>query len=300
MGILANIAGLGIAGAIALGIKKGMRKKYGEVPGVMEIHPVQGLSDLVSHLENSLSPAYIEQVRTRLESEHKLVKNEWDWRYYELKRFFILCGILKEAPMFSQRVDDVWHEMLMFTREYQKFARSYLGRELHHEPNISGANNPDLRGFFDWVYSVLFPVHKESRLLYGGFYRHPVHPDVVREFQELSAEELRNKYFSSHEVAQGVISHVIQTMQLQAKKNLDFPKEEMKEKKKQAKLLGNHNERVALFLYYSSNEYKDYNKFAMGSSHSSCSNCFSCSSDHGNCSFGGDGGSCSSCGGGGD
>lgn len=296
MSIAANIIVLGFAGAIFFAIKKSMKPKYGEVPNAMEIHSVHRLSGLVRHLESN-SPIYMEQVRTRVEAEHKLAKNEWDWRYYELKRFFILCSILKKAPMFSQRVDDVWHEMLMFTREYQWFSRSYLERDLHHEPNISGTNNPDLRGFFDWVYSVLFPVHKESKMLYRGFYRHPVNPDVIQEFQELSAEELRHKYFSSHAVAQDVILDVIQTMQRQAKEIQQFTKEEMKERKNQVKQLDDHNERIVLFLYYSNNEYKDYGKYAAGSPHSSCSSCFSCSSDHGGCSSGGDGGS-SGCGGG--
>ncbi|WP_028403130.1 hypothetical protein [Ectobacillus panaciterrae] len=65
----------------------------------------------------------------------------------------------------------------------------------------------------------------------------------------------------------------------------------------EAEQLDDHNERIALFLYYSNNEYKDYGKYAAGSPHSSCSSCFSCSSDHGGCSSGGDGGS-SGCGGG--
>jgi hypothetical protein len=58
--------------------------------------------------------------------------------------------------MFSEKVDYLWHQMLMFTREYDDFSKNYLGSVLHHSPNAKETPDPDLRGFFDWVYSELF------------------------------------------------------------------------------------------------------------------------------------------------
>jgi hypothetical protein len=307
MGFTAVVIFLGIVGAFIYTFKKVKRHaKYGEIPEAMEIHLIDEVNEVVQHLEQSLSDTYMEQVRTRLESEHKLAENEWDWRYYELKRFFVLCSILKEAPMFSDAVDEVWHEMLMFTREYQSFSRHYLGKDLHHEPNTSDEKNPDLRGFFDWVYGVLFSVHKESAMLYHGFYRHPVNPDVIWDFQQLSAEELREKYFSSHSVAENAVIKVIETMKQQARDILYVTEEEMEQKRKSAATHREYDDVILLFLYYSSNDYDNYYSI-IGKKYKNtgyvCFACSSCSNHHHGCSSGDHSGcssSCSSCGGGGD
>jgi hypothetical protein len=288
IGVIAVISLFTLALLTILIVAIARTKAFGPIPEKMKLESVNDLQNLVSHLEESIPAAYAEQVRKRVEAEHKLRKHEWEWRFYELKRFFVLCGILKEAPMFSMRVDDVWHEMIMFTREYERFSEAYVGRLLHHAPNVSGASNPDERGFFDWVYSVLFSVHPETRKLYGGFYRHPVSPSRIAEFQQLPADVLKARYFSNHIAAQEVIDDVILKMKRQAKEIAHISKAEIKARMKHE---SDSHERLLAFLYLSSYEYHNYRTYKKSST--SCSSCFSCSSDGG-------GSSCSSCGGGGD
>lgn len=55
-----------------------------------------------------------------------------------LRQFFM--AHLKSGRQFvsmpSQVVDDLWHEFILYTREYNKFCRQAFGRFLHHSPAI--------------------------------------------------------------------------------------------------------------------------------------------------------------------
>src|SRR5579864_3397426 len=42
------------------------------------------------------------------------------------------CGML-----FSMReIDDMWHEFILFTRDYTDFCQQYFGEYVHHLPNL--------------------------------------------------------------------------------------------------------------------------------------------------------------------
>jgi hypothetical protein len=51
----------------------------------------------------------------------------------EAKRMLYLGAKTDEWVTPSLKVDDAWHEMLMFTRFYKKFCEG-LGRFMHHDP----------------------------------------------------------------------------------------------------------------------------------------------------------------------
>ncbi|GJM70712.1 hypothetical protein HMSSN036_29280 [Paenibacillus macerans] len=86
-----------------------------------------------------------------------------------------MCAILDRVPMFSRAVDEVWHEMLMYTREYQTFSEKYIRRMLHHAPNPARPPRcPEERAWFDWLYLELFGWNRYSELLWGAFLRHPL------------------------------------------------------------------------------------------------------------------------------
>jgi len=55
---------------------------------------------------------------------------------HALRQFFLayLRGGFREIAMPSQVVDDLWHEFILYTREYQVFCRHAFGRFLHHTP----------------------------------------------------------------------------------------------------------------------------------------------------------------------
>ena len=163
-------------------------------------------------LEQALSNRYMENVEMRVREKNRLKENEYDWRLLDLKRFFIMTALLKESPMFSEKVDEIWHEMLMFTREYEEASKNYLGKKLHHSPNVNVKPDPDLRGFFDWVYAELFFIRDENIFLYKGFFRHPVHPNVIEQIRTLTEDELIELYFKRDTTYTATVQALIAAM----------------------------------------------------------------------------------------
>lgn len=51
--------------------------------------------------------------------------------------YFVLCKKYRNnnIPMPSVVVDDVWHEFILHTRDYEAFCKEFLGFFLHHVPN---------------------------------------------------------------------------------------------------------------------------------------------------------------------
>ena len=78
--------------------------------------------------------------------------------FVEFKKF-ILLKILTDVPisMVSRKVDEVWHQFILFTREYHEFCNSVAGDYLHHSPNTSFTRmSPDSRLNFVIAYRQLF------------------------------------------------------------------------------------------------------------------------------------------------
>jgi hypothetical protein len=68
-----------------------------------------------------------------------------------LRKFFLahLASGRQFVSMPSQAVDDLWHEFILYTRNYEQFCKQAFGRFLHHTPAVAlGAqqqNNAGLR-----------------------------------------------------------------------------------------------------------------------------------------------------------
>ncbi|MCF2720268.1 hypothetical protein LWE69_25210 [Paenibacillus sp. UKAQ_18] len=129
------------------------------------------ITELMQLLEQSIPASYAQSVRRRVMEAHpELTDQEYDWRWHELKRYFMLCAIMNRVPMFSSDVDELWHEMLMFTREYQQFSEAFFGRMLHHAPHSGGSKPmPEERAWFDWLYVECFGWNRYSASLWGTF-----------------------------------------------------------------------------------------------------------------------------------
>ena len=104
--------------------------KFSLSPKSLDIKQIKELKKLSDDLEQSLSKSFMDNVEDRVGKENRLKENEYQWRLKDLKRYFILTSLLKESPMFSEKVDELWHQMLMFTREYDDFSKKYLGTTL--------------------------------------------------------------------------------------------------------------------------------------------------------------------------
>jgi hypothetical protein len=55
----------------------------------------------------------------------------------EVLRFMELTRIAEGTLTPSPRVDDVWHELILCTRQYAEYCRAHLGRFVHHDPGGS-------------------------------------------------------------------------------------------------------------------------------------------------------------------
>ncbi|ATP41924.1 hypothetical protein CSE16_18900 [Solibacillus sp. R5-41] len=281
-------------------IRKKLSFKFGLSPNTLDIKPIKGLKKLSENLEQALKKNYMGTVedRVRERNRNRLKENEYEWRLLDLKRYFILTFLLKESPMFSKKVDELWHQMLMFTREYEDFSKKYLGTLLHHSPNVNVEPDPDLRGFFDWVYAELFFIRNENIHLYKGFFKYPVNPNVIDEFRNLSVDELIDIYFKRNTKYMPPLLALISSMKKSANRVKNYEKKLIHEMMRKRKKQQNYNAMLVPFLsvsFFHYDEFSSYMKLSNNGS-SSCSSCGSGSS----CNSCSSGSSCSSCGGGGD
>lgn len=179
------------------------------------------LLPLVQHVEASLDPTYIRIVKERVMHEHRISETEWENRWFEFKRFLLLTTLNENVPMYSREVDEIWHEMLMFTREYEMFSQKLIGRTLHHAPNISGEGfNQEQRAWFDTIYILLFQYTPYCHESWGQFFKYPLAKEVTDDFIQLGEGALIEKYFKPSLFEQipplrGVVTLIIRRLQKQ-------------------------------------------------------------------------------------
>lgn len=170
-------------------------------------------------LQQSFPPSFEKRLKDRVLTEHPNIdENEFNWRFFELKRYFVMNGLLKSVPMFSNDVDLVWHEMLMFTKEYESFTKTFYGEFLHHIPNTEITPIPDERAFFDWIYLSLFKPYKNSVLLWNGFLKNPLHKTLLEDFSVKSEDELRAHYFKNTEESKELELYFIRKLKSEIKR----------------------------------------------------------------------------------
>jgi hypothetical protein len=139
---------------------------------------------LAARLDQALPEEFLDRVRARLAREEHVSDVHWRNLLFELKRYFLLAALLRSAPMWSAAVDEIWHAMILHTREYEAFCRSFLDGFLHHAPNPSPQPDPQGRAFFDLAYVTLFVATPFSQRVWGPFLRHPLDADLARRCRE--------------------------------------------------------------------------------------------------------------------
>ncbi|MFF2092543.1 hypothetical protein [Paenibacillus sp. NPDC058174] len=165
--------------------------------GVPAGHPARSAAE---RLESGLGIDFEGRIKDRvLKNSPNMGDDEWNWTWFELKRYFLMCAIMKGVPMYSGKVDAVWHEMLMFTREYEGFCSKLCGVMIHHAPHgPNDAPEQGERAWFDWVYGELFTQAPASGRLWGSFYRAKLPESRLKTLAELEAGELREKWFNAN------------------------------------------------------------------------------------------------------
>lgn len=302
----------GLAAGVITLVKKSRPKLLKEnIParlGVLDHVPIQ---PLLEKLHSALDEEFIQQVKQRfLQENPKRTEDEFEWRLFELKRYFLLTSILKKAPMFSEEVDEIWHDMILFTQKYQAFSERFLAKMLHHTPNMNPKPEPQERAFFDWVFSQLFQITQFSWKTWGDFFKHPINQGILKEFKENPTEELIEKYFNATEENKELLEYIVSRMKMQIREAEQIHQVDKKGNFSRQKTFGEMSSLslvMVFFSYYYFDEYWRYAKvyaFTNATIHTSgCSTAIFCgfsSTDGSGHGGGGDGGgsSCSSCGGG--
>ena len=89
-------------------------------------------------------------------------EEEFDELYMEFLKFAYVTKISNEpVAMMSAEVDEIWHQFILYTRDYQKFCNDYLGEFLHHIPSIKTSDIPveSEEAFRDTYEAHFGPLH---------------------------------------------------------------------------------------------------------------------------------------------
>ena len=117
----------------------------------------------LAHVDGMISDGFRRAMVTKLAWEFEKKRNTGEAERPALKieverllhEYLIFIWLRKLNPTEritpSKRVDEAWHQHILFTREYARFCRYHLGEFLHHNPtvpNYSKANyNDDSRDY---------------------------------------------------------------------------------------------------------------------------------------------------------
>jgi hypothetical protein len=61
----------------------------------------------------------------------------------EVKKYLVLSEVhsCRRIPMFSRRIDEAWHQFVLFTAHYAEFCGRFFGKFMHHEPTEAGVDD---------------------------------------------------------------------------------------------------------------------------------------------------------------
>lgn len=175
------------------------RKLRKAPPAPLVAEPESPAYDLFLTLNEAIPESWASSLKDRVLREYpNMTEHEYEWRWMELRRFFMMCSVLKQVPMFSNAVDEVWHEMLMYTYEYQQFSTRFLGQMLHHMPNGEPSRPmPAERAWFDLIYVELFGWNHHSALIWGPFFRNPLPKDELEHYRDPASRLTSDSRFNT-------------------------------------------------------------------------------------------------------
>jgi hypothetical protein len=166
--------------------------------------------ELAEKLESHFSLSYQVHVYNRMVKETSFSERKLMQLLFEQKRFLLMASVLRNVPMFSKEVERVWHEMLMFTKDYTQFTESFAGQYLHHVPYLVASDSRDTKFTFDMMYLVFFDVMPFSEELWGSrFYSVPPSSDLLLELEHQDPSTMERRFFFDNSHAKLVSATVV-------------------------------------------------------------------------------------------
>lgn len=85
----------------------------------------------------------------------------------ELYKYLYLCSKAKISLAPSQIIDLAWHELILFTKFYDRFCNENLGKFIHHMPNNDARENH--LNYFHTIKQYIFIFGKPEPNIWGEF-----------------------------------------------------------------------------------------------------------------------------------
>lgn len=175
---------------------------------------------IAKELEESLPLSYEVNIFNRMMTEVTPDYREVIQLIHEQKRFLMMTKVMKQVPMFSKDVDEVWHQMLMFTRSYESFCQSFAGEMIHHEPNLSGEDSPNIRFHFDLMYTLLFhETKKHSEKVWGHRFTEKPTQDYIDSLKEMNHRSMWKLFNLKSESSQEVAKELMELIKEQIRES---------------------------------------------------------------------------------
>lgn len=73
----------------------------------------------------------------RLEEKLGISRDGADELLDDTKRFLFLCGTTTGILAPPPRIDEGWHQFILYTKEYHDFCHRFFGRFIHHLPKTA-------------------------------------------------------------------------------------------------------------------------------------------------------------------
>ncbi|PGM59581.1 hypothetical protein [Bacillus sp. AFS053548] len=154
----------------------------------------------VSRLEKAWKMGFLANVKERVMEKEDWSNEKYSFMERELKRFFLMAAIFENVPMYSQEVDKIWHEMILFTKSYHNFCKAFCDEMVHHEPNVHKdgvtiTDRSDARAVYNLLYNTLFETTSVNTYVLGNLV---VNYKNTKVQEYLSSKTIQTNSFVSH------------------------------------------------------------------------------------------------------
>ncbi|MBN6187343.1 hypothetical protein JQN58_10210 [Aneurinibacillus sp. BA2021] len=226
-------------------------KSYNDpIPDRLGPLPHVPLFDMVKRLDDALGGEFGRMVKARVMAKHPAwTEKEYEWLLFEWKRYFIMASLYKSVPMYSDDVDEIWHEMLVFTREYEKLCLAVAGEMVHHEPHSERKPDPDARAAFDVQYALLYDIKPASWDIWGPFFRQPLSQDTARAISEGSSADIRARWFRTHDAVEAQTTVLAKRLQERVRKAASKSPSQLRGRRKKSRYGNLEGIAVAAIVY---------------------------------------------------
>ena len=136
-----------------MGIEQLAQNEYSVLPSRFS-HLGQKEQQYFTDLQHYQAPCLYEKL---LQENQIASPDDYNHRFTEFKKYVALLFISQEPlGMISPKIDTLWHQFILFTRQYHEFGQQFYGRYIHHEPTTSLTPlNPKSNGTFEaWYHKV--------------------------------------------------------------------------------------------------------------------------------------------------